>query len=180
MDSERRLPGPPGLHNPAARSLPGQHSCGPAGAELAALVTAFGSVLLLGEAVLRHSKHSSLGWPSLQQRCSTPPAFVKPVCTSLLMHLDNSWGAGLFFCSPYAFPTHQLPPFCNPSCSPGVCAATVSAAGLALQMQMFSLHGVPTEGPAHALWGQDYELGRLHKETFRNKMLVCISDSAQH
>lgn len=65
---------------------------------------------------------------------------------------------------------------------PRLCRTTVSAAGLALQMQMFSLHGVPTEQELDedALWGQDYEVGRLHTETFRDKMLMCISDGAQH
>lgn len=51
-----------------------------------------------------------------------------------------------------------------------------------MQMQMFSLHGVPTEQELAdgALWGQVYELGRLHTEIFRDKMLMCISDGAQH
>lgn len=101
------------------------------------------------------------------------------------MHLDSSWRTGPFFSSPFAFSTHQLPPFCNPSCSQGVCAAqavlaTVSAANLALQMLKFSLHGVPTEQelPEGALWRQAYEMGRLHTEIFRDKMLMCISDGA--
>lgn len=65
---------------------------------------------------------------------------------------------------------------------PRLCWATVSAADLALLMQKFSLHGVPTEQelPEGALWGQDYELGRLHPELSRDKMLRCIGDAAQH
>lgn len=66
------------------------------------------------------------------------------------------------------------------SVQPRLCWATVHAADLALQV--FSLHGVPTqqELPGGALWGQNYEQGMLHIKTFRDKMLVCISDGAQH
>lgn len=48
----------------------------------------------MGEAILRHSKWSSLGLA--HSRCSTPPDFMEPVCTSLLVRLDSSQGTGTF------------------------------------------------------------------------------------
>lgn len=79
-------------------------------------------------------------------------------------------------------PHFVVPPALQVFVQPRLCWATVSAADLVLQIQMFFLHGVPTEQelPEGALWGQDYELGKLHIETLRAKMLMCISDGAQH
>lgn len=79
-------------------------------------------------------------------------------------------------------PHFVVPPSLQVSVQPRLCWATVSAADLVLQMQMFFLHGVPTEQelPEDALWGEDYELRMLHTETLRADMLMCISDGAQH
>lgn len=176
------------MHNPAARSLPGQHSCGPAGTGAAtpgdtlckcrAVGRSSPETLQIffpgrGPACRRGVQHHQLLWNQFVHLCSCIWTVLGELDPFLIL-LMSSLSTGC--------PHFVVPPALQVSVQPRLCWATVSAADLVLQMQMFFLHGVPTEQelPEGALWGEDYELRMLHIETLRAEMLMCISDGAQH
>ena len=111
------------MHNPAARSLPGQHSCGTASTRAATPDHTLLSGTPVGEAILRHPKCSSLGLAQPGAVVFNTTSFGGASLYIFAHAFGRFSGNWTLFSSPNAFPLHHLLTVCSPSCSPGVCAA---------------------------------------------------------